>query len=115
MGVEAIDRIAKFLKILADANRLRIISAIGKKECSVSGIMNDTGLPQTLVSFHLRILREAGLVETERKGAFIYYRLKDQGLIDLLSAYETYTSDYDSEIDGPPVFCSCPPWFFKKT
>jgi len=115
MGMEAIDRIAKFLKILADTNRLRIISAIGKEECSVSGIMKDTGLPQTLVSFHLRILREAGLVETERKGAFIYYRLKDHGLIDLLSACETYSSEDDNNFDGPQIFCSCPPWFFKKT
>ncbi len=114
MGLEAIERIAKFLKILADANRLRIISAIGNEECSVSGIMNDTGLPQTLVSFHLRVLREAGLVEAERKGAFIYYRIKDRGLTELLSACETYTSADDGEIEGPQAFCSCQPWFLKK-
>ena len=116
MGEEAsnVEKVAKFLKIIADTNRLKIISVIGKKECSVSELINETGLPQTLVSFHLKVLREAEIVEAERKGAFIYYRLKNSSLLDLLSACEAYTSDVDTETEHPRVFCPCPPWFNKR-
>ena len=51
---------------------------------SVSEIMDETSLPQTLVSFHLRPLRENGILATERKGPFIYYSISEPGLIDLL-------------------------------
>ena len=48
--------------------------------------MREIDLPQTLVSFHLRPLRESGVLSTERKGAFIYYSLTEPGLMDLLAS-----------------------------
>ena len=59
---------------------------IGKEKKTVSEIMNETSLPQTLVSFHLRPLRGSALLITERKGPFIYYSLSEPALIDLLSS-----------------------------
>jgi len=54
-------------------------------ECTpVSAIVEHTGLSQSNVSFHLRLLREAGLVKGERRGAFVFYCLHDTGLLDLL-------------------------------
>jgi len=79
-----LDSLARLFKLLSDANRLRIIFAIGKDQKSVSEIMNETSLSQTLVSFHLRPLRESGIVATERKGPFIYYSVSEPVLIDLL-------------------------------
>jgi DNA-binding transcriptional ArsR family regulator len=81
---KAPELLAKLFKLLSDPNRLRIIFAVGKEKRSVSEIMEETELPQTLVSFHLRPLRESGILSTERKGAFIYYSLSDPGLIDVL-------------------------------
>ncbi|OGP92177.1 MAG: hypothetical protein A2156_03880 [Deltaproteobacteria bacterium RBG_16_48_10] len=63
---------------------MKILFAIGKGKKSVSEIINETSLPQTLVSFHLRPLRESGILLTERKGPFIYYSLSEPALIDLL-------------------------------
>ena len=80
----------RFLKIVADQNRLRIIKAIGANEASVSEILKRTELPQTLASFHLRVLREAGLVTHERRGAFLYYRLSDVSLLNFLEACAKY-------------------------
>lgn len=77
-------KLAQFIKILGDTNRLSIIGSIGKKARSVTEIISDTGLSQTLVSFHLRNLRDAGVVTTRRDGPFIYYSLKDLSLIDIL-------------------------------
>ena len=51
--------LAKTLKVLGDANRLGIVLAVGREACSVTELINMTGLSQTLVSFHLRVLREA--------------------------------------------------------
>ena len=77
-------KLAQFIKILGDTSRLSIIRSIGNRALSVTDIINDTGLSQTLVSFHLRNLREAGIVTTRRDGPFIYYSLKDLSLIDIL-------------------------------
>ena len=77
-------KLAQFIKILGDTSRLSIIRTIGEKALSVTEIINDTGLSQTLVSFHLRNLRDAGVVTTRRDGPFIYYSLKDLSLIEIL-------------------------------
>jgi DNA-binding transcriptional ArsR family regulator len=82
--------VERFLKVLGDENRLRILGALEDGERSVSEILERTGLAQTLASFHLRTLREAGVVTTERRGPFIYYRLADASLPNLLEACGRY-------------------------
>ena len=79
-----IDTLAKALKVLSEPNRLNILCSMGLECTPVSAIIEDTGLSQTNVSFHLRIMREAGLVKGERRGAFIYYCLYDTTLLTLL-------------------------------
>lgn len=60
-------------------------------ECQpVSTIIADTSLGQTNVSFHLRILREAGLVRPKRHGALIYYCLPDPKLLELLGHFRVW-------------------------
>lgn len=77
-------KLAQFIKTLGDANRLALIKTIGKESKSVSELIIATQLSQTLISFHLRVLREAGMVTTRRDGPFIYYRLADLGLMSIL-------------------------------
>ncbi len=79
------ERLARFLKVLGDSNRLGIALSIGKEARSVTEIVRASGLSQTLVSFHLRIMREANVVRTERHGHFIYYSLSDTSLLEVLS------------------------------
>lgn len=112
-GINNIEQVAKLFKILSDPNRLRIISVIGKDERSVSELINETGLSQTLVSFHLKVLRESEMVDTKRKGPFIYYRLKNPGLVDFLSAIELYALNRQGEIETEMPW-PCPPWFAKN-
>ncbi|MCL6611160.1 MAG: metalloregulator ArsR/SmtB family transcription factor [Peptococcaceae bacterium] len=91
MMFSMVEQLAKLFKILGDANRLRILLAIGKGERSVSEIIETTSLSQTLVSFHLRALRDAGIVKAERQGAFIYYQLDKADLLDLFGEFKRYT------------------------
>jgi ArsR family transcriptional regulator len=68
-----VETTARLLKTLADVNRLRIIQVLTGDCQSVSHIVAATRLPQSLVSHHLRVLRNQGLAGFERRGAFTYY------------------------------------------
>jgi DNA-binding transcriptional ArsR family regulator len=99
----------RLFKILADENRLKLLAALAERERSVSEVLNLTGLPQTLASFHLRSLRESGLVLAERRGPFVFYRLVDPSLVNLLQAAERYASALRDSGDAGAAF-RWPPW-----
>jgi len=78
------EQVIPALKVLGEPNRLRILCGLGLECRPVTDIINATGLGQTNVSFHLRVLREAGFVRAERRGPFIYYCLADPELLRIL-------------------------------
>jgi DNA-binding transcriptional ArsR family regulator len=67
--------IAPVLKALSDENRLTILLAVADRESSVTELMAATGLSQTLVSHHLKSLRENGLVVATPVGRSNVYSL----------------------------------------
>lgn len=74
---------------LGDPKRLLILYALAEGSLCVNELVEVLQISQPTVSRHLRVLRERGLVNTERKGTAIYYSLADQRLIqavDLLRA-----------------------------
>ena len=71
-------------KVLGEPTRLRILCGLGSQCRPVTDIIQATGMGQTHVSFHLRMLRQAGLVRAERRGPFIYYCLADPSLPGIL-------------------------------
>lgn len=85
MAAPLIEGLSRVFKVLGDANRLGIVLAIGRDTRSVTELIDATGLSQTLVSFHLKVLREADVVRTERNGPFIYYSLTDPVLLDIIA------------------------------
>jgi ArsR family transcriptional regulator len=106
MTTHIVEDIVKVLKALGDGNRLNIVLSIDRKALSVSEIIKATGLTQTLVSFHLRALREANIVPTEQSGPFIYYSMSDQALTKKLmtlarSAYAEKTTAKEKIISMP--------------
>jgi ArsR family transcriptional regulator len=64
---------ARIFKTLADPTRLRLLQTLTLDCQSVSDLVQAAGLPQPLVSHHLRILREAGLARSARRGTFMFY------------------------------------------
>ncbi|MGW8248239.1 MAG: ArsR/SmtB family transcription factor [Acidiferrobacterales bacterium] len=81
---------SQLFRLLSEPNRIRILRSMGLECTPVSAIVEDTGLSQTNVSFHLRLLREAGIVKGERRGAFVFYCLHDTGLLDLIADAERW-------------------------
>jgi ArsR family transcriptional regulator, lead/cadmium/zinc/bismuth-responsive transcriptional repressor len=76
---------AALFKILGDASRLRIISALENDELTVSEIAELTSLAQSLVSHHLQGLRQMELVRYRRDGKLAYYELSDSHVRAMLS------------------------------
>lgn len=66
---------ASLLKVLADPSRLAIVRQLLAGPKHVGEINKSLGLEQTLMSHHLRVLREAGLVNSERDGKSVLYSL----------------------------------------
>jgi len=69
--------VAKYLRVLSDPLRLRIVELVADGEQSVGALVDALGVPQPKVSNHLACLRWCGFVETRREHRTIYYRLAD--------------------------------------
>jgi DNA-binding transcriptional ArsR family regulator len=67
------DAMARTFGILADPTRLRLLQAMSLECKSVSRLVRESGVAQPLVSRHLRILRDAGLARSQRRGAYVFY------------------------------------------
>ena len=64
------------LRAVAEPLRWRILALLRQEEMCVCHLVEALGAPQSLISHHLRALRDAGLVETERYRYWTYYRLR---------------------------------------
>ncbi|MEU2262124.1 metalloregulator ArsR/SmtB family transcription factor [Streptomyces sp. NPDC019645] len=75
------------IRVLADPLRLRIVTLLARETLCTSHLVEETGARQTNLSNHLKVLREAGVVETEPCGRFTYYRLKPDVLDSLAGQF----------------------------
>lgn len=78
MGLEAAQSLAATLKGLADPLRLRMLSAIAadpRGESCVCDLAELSSVAQPTVSHHLKVLKEVGLLESERRGTWVWYRI----------------------------------------
>src|SRR5437588_10575135 len=71
------------LKALAEPLRWRIVMALASEELCVCHLTEDLGAPQPLISHHLRVLREAAVVESEKWRYWTYYRLRPEAVAAL--------------------------------
>jgi ArsR family transcriptional regulator, arsenate/arsenite/antimonite-responsive transcriptional repressor len=69
--------IITIFKALADETRVRVLKLLGSKELCVCEIAAALGLEQPRLSFHLRILKEAGIIVDRRQERWMLYRLND--------------------------------------
>lgn len=85
MAIEAqqIEAVARFLAVLGEPSRLRIISSLMAQPMTVGGIVAATGLKQANVSKQLALLFDAGLVARQREGVSIRYQIAVPLLYDL--------------------------------
>jgi ArsR family transcriptional regulator len=73
---------AAVFKALSDPTRLRIMKAISHvDEACECNIVPEFGLTQPTISYHLRILREAGLIASERRGQWVWHRVNQKAVL----------------------------------
>lgn len=72
------ERMAAMFKALADPVRLRLFSKVASHQGGEACVcdIQDVGVSQPTVSHHLKKLREAGLLSSERRGTWVYYRVE---------------------------------------
>lgn len=74
-----IDTLASLLKIVAEPNRLRLLCILQAGEHCVCEIERHLQLSQSLISHHLKDLKDAGIVLDEKRGLYVYYSLTKEG------------------------------------
>ena len=83
---EAAAELATKLKALADPVRLRLMSAVASRdngEACVCDLSVGIEVSQPTISHHLKVLRTAGLLDCERRGSWVYYRINPDALREL--------------------------------
>ena len=83
----------------ASPKRVELLDLLSQGPKTVEALAEATATPVKNTSAHLRVLRHARLVETERVGTFIHYRLADESVFDFLRALQTLAGRRLAEVD----------------
>lgn len=79
-----IRRAEKLLGAIGDSNRIKILLLLSKREMCVCELESAMGLPQPTVSHHLGLLEQADLVQRSKKERWVFYRVCDSPVVDLI-------------------------------
>jgi DNA-binding transcriptional ArsR family regulator len=83
LAADEADRLAARFKALADPTRIAIVNRLAQGACCVCDLNAAFGLSQPTISHHLRLLRDAGLVASTRRGTWMEYRLVPEAVQQL--------------------------------
>jgi len=90
LGAEAAEQAASCLRTIAHPERLRIIELLlDAQRRSVTEISEALSIAQPVVSTHLRLMRDRGLIEPEREGRSVYYRVAEPHLRDVMKCVKS--------------------------
>jgi ArsR family transcriptional regulator len=106
-------QIAEILKVLGSPFRIKILYAIGEGEACVCHLEALLKKRQAYISQHLMVLRDAGLLSTRREGKYIFYRVADLALFDLLKVSARMIGleeefNFVIPVVQREVLCDCP-------
>ena len=88
------------LEAIAEPTRRRILDAVRGGERSVGELVVQVGMHQPGVSRHLKVLRDAGLVEVRRDAQRRLYRLRPEPLMELDAWLEPYRAEWTARLDA---------------
>ncbi len=91
-------RLTRGFQALCDPHRLQILDQLRSQEQCVCDLSTSLQIPQSKLSFHLKTLKEAGLIESRQQGRWIYYRITLPQFNALTNYLQTFTSE---AIDRP--------------
>jgi ArsR family transcriptional regulator, lead/cadmium/zinc/bismuth-responsive transcriptional repressor len=86
LSPEKAQRMAEFFSLMADANRLRLLSLLAKQEWCVGDLAAAIAMNESAVSHQLKTLRALRLVRYRKQGRHVFYQLQDHHVLDLYQA-----------------------------
>jgi ArsR family transcriptional regulator len=106
-------QIAAPLEAIASPQRIAILLAIGKGEACVCHLETALGLRQAYISQHLMALRKADILQDRREGRYVFYKIKNASLLDLITVSATLSglsAESVSSLINTQVYpsCECP-------
>jgi ArsR family transcriptional regulator len=107
------EQIAMPLSVIASPQRVAILLAIGVGEACVCHLETSLGWRQAYISQHLMALRKADILQDRREGRYIFYRLKETSILDLLTAsaiFSGLSAETVSAVINTQTYpsCACP-------
>lgn len=82
---------AKMFKAFSDERRLEILEKLQTGEKNASELMEDMKISQSTMSHHMKVLCESGVVTTDKRGTFVYYRISQEGSEQVKSVLDALT------------------------
>lgn len=82
--------LSAIFKALCVETRVRIIQELKGQPLCVNALAARLGVTHSAVSQHLRVLRDAGLVQADRRGYWVHYRLDEHGMATCAKAVEAF-------------------------
>jgi len=79
------NRAARYLKVLAHPDRMKILWYLNDSEKSVKDLVSYTNIKQTTLSQHLSLLKDRELVESRREGSYVFYRLLNPKVMEVFA------------------------------
>ena len=107
------EKISQLFEVIGKPVRIRIILAIGKDEACVCHLEAVLGLRQAYLSQQLMTLRAAGILTTRREGRYIFYRIRDMRLLELIRMTGVIAGVPKTDLEAffqtaPLSQCKCP-------
>ena len=108
-----LEKAAVILKLLGDKTRLTMIGILKQRDCCVCEFQEVFEMSQPSISQHLRKLKDAGMVQEERRGQWIYYSLNQQSelyglIVDILEHVPDQLEKIKMiEKSNPTLRCGC--------
>ena len=100
--------VAEILQAIDQPARLEILQVIGNGEACVCHLEAALGQRQAYISQHLMALRDAGIITSRRDGRYVFYRLTDARVLDLISLAGSLAGDPASATTAPHTMHDCP-------
>ena len=79
------EELAECMRALGNPMRLRIVKGLIDNECNVTQIQQNLGIPQSTISQHLKILKNAGIIESRREGTTVCYKVLDHWVKEIVT------------------------------
>lgn len=95
---------AKVFKAFCDAKRLAILELLQGGEKCACVLIDELGIGQSGLSYHMKILCESGVVEARQEGKWTHYKISEMGSDDALTLLKTITTPGTKT---PGNFCEC--------